>query len=271
MTWLYNYVIIQLINGYITINTIYGRRSKTMSSTKKNVTKGFKPETVKKIVGKLNESIKLYNKYLEDGEKIKLVISSGNSKIGRCLNVSLAPIITCGNCKECKCFCYDVKACLQYKNVVAARAKNTALFRYDRKNFFDQLWQRMEHKKTNKFLRFHVSGEIVDINHIEYIIETAKRFPDFTIWTYTKMYWLVNEYIRQHGNNKNCIPTNLTIMFSEWKGLPMDNPYNMPVFRCVYPEEKAPKGCMKCPGNCDKCKSKNIGCVNGCSVYTYLH
>lgn len=241
-----------------------------MASAKKNVSKGFKPETVKKITKNLSEGVKLYRKYLEDGKQIKLVISSGNSKIGKCMNVSLAPIITCGNCKECKCFCYDVKACLQYKNVRIARAKNTALFRHDRENFFRQLWERMGHKKTNKFLRFHVSGEIADINHLEYMIETARRFPDFVIWTYTKMYWIVNEYIRIHGGNKNCIPENFSIMYSEWKGLPIDNPYNMPVFRCVYPEEEKPD-CMKCPGNCDTCKANNIGCVAAQSVYADLH
>ncbi len=236
-----------------------------------NNAKGFKPETVKKIVKKLNYSVKLYTEYMEKGEQIRLVISNGNSKIGKCMNVSLAPIITCGNCKECKCFCYDVKACLQYTNVVNARAKNTALFRYDRENFFKQLWSRMERKRTNKFLRFHVSGEIVDINHLELMIETAKRFPDFVIWTYTKMYWIVNEYIKNHGGNKNCIPSNFTIMFSEWKGLLIDNPYEMPVFRCVYPEEKKPENCFKCPGNCDICKHGKCGCVNGMSCYVELH
>lgn len=236
-----------------------------------NNAKGFKPETIKKVVTNLKQTEKMYRYYLEKGQELKIVISNGNKKIGKCMNVSLSPIVTCGNCKECSGFCYDVKACLQYKNVVNARAKNTAVFRYDRENFFKQLWIRMEHKKTNKFLRFHVSGEIVDINHLEYMIETAKRFPDFTIWTYTKMYWLVNEYIRQHGGNKSCIPANFTIMFSEWKGLPIDNPYNMPVFRCIYPEEKKPDNAMLCPGNCDICKSNNIGCVCGMSCYVHLH
>ena len=236
-----------------------------------NSAKGFKTETIKKVVANLSATEKAYRKVLEKGEEIKLVISSGNSKIGKCMNVSLSPIVTCGNCKECKSFCYDVKACLQYTNVVNARAKNTALFRYDRINFFEQLWAKMSRKKVNKFLRFHVSGEIVDIDHLELIIETAKKFPDFKIWTYTKMYWIVNQYIKEHGGNKSCIPSNLTIMYSKWKGLPLYNPYDMPVFRCVYPEEGTPTGCMKCPGNCDVCKGKNIGCVNGMSVYTFLH
>ena len=241
-----------------------------MASAKKNVSKGFKPETVQKIVSELQKLIAFFMEFLKNGGFIKLVISMGNSKIGKCMNVSLAPVITCKNCGKCKNFCYDIKACLQYLNVRIARAKNTALFLYDRENFFNQLWDRMSKRKKNKFLRFHVSGEIMDINHLEYMIKTAKRFPDFVIWTYTKMYWIVNEYIRIHGGNKNCIPENFSIMYSEWKGLPIDNPYNMPVFRCVYPEEEKPD-CMKCPGNCDICKANNIGCVAAQSVYADLH
>ena len=242
-----------------------------MASKKTVKSKGFKPETIRKIVEELQVLIAYFLEILKNGGFIKLVISMGNSKIGKCMNVSLAPIITCKNCSKCKSFCYDVKACLQYLNVRIARAKNTALFLYDREQFFTQLWKRMEKRRTNKFLRFHVSGEIMDLNHFEYMVKTAEMFPDFVIWTYTKMYWIVNEYIRIHGEDKNCIPGNFAVMYSEWKGLPIDNPYNMPVFRCIYPEENKPNNCMKCPGNCDICKSNNIGCVNGQSVYTELH
>ena len=241
-----------------------------MENTRKTI-KGFKPETIAKIIASLVLLVKLYTAKLEKGEFVKLVISEGNRKIGRCMNVSLAPILTCGNCKECKYFCYDVKACLQYENVRIARAKNTALFKYSREEFFRQLWERMEHKKTNKFLRFHVSGEIMDVNHFEWIVETARRFPDFKIWTYTKMYTVINQYISEHGGKKSCIPSNLSVMMSEWKGLPIDNPYNLPVFRCVFEGEDKPKKCFECKGNCDFCKEHNCGCVNRQSAYVHLH
>lgn len=237
----------------------------------KKATRGFRPEVIKKVVSLLLKMIAYYRAILDNGGFIKLVTSSGNRKIGRCLNVSLAPIVTCGNCSKCKQFCYDVKAVLQYVNVLYARAKNTALFEYSRELFFAQLWTKMERRKKNLFLRFHVSGEIKDINHLEWIIKTAEKFPQYKIWTYTKMYWTVNQYIMEHGGNKDCLPANLSIMFSEWKGLPIYNPYNMPVFRCIYPEETAPADCMLCPGNCDVCKAENRGCIVGQSSYVHLH
>ena len=109
-----------------------------MKSNKKSV-KGFKAETIKKIVDSLKKLVAFFLAILNNGGFVRLVISAGNSKIGRCMNVSLAPIITCGNCGKCKNFCYDVKACLQYENVRKARAKNTALFLYSRDEFFRQL------------------------------------------------------------------------------------------------------------------------------------
>ena len=240
-----------------------------MKSTQKKAARGFKKETIAKIVAALMALVNYYMNILENGGIVKLVISAGNSKIGRCMNVSLAPVVTCRNCSLCKCFCYDVKACLQYANVRIARAKNTALFLFNRDEFFAQLHAKMARKKTNKFLRFHVSGEIMDCDHFDRMVQTARMFPDFTIWTYTKMYHIVNEWIAKNG--KESIPENFTVMFSEWKGLPIVNPYNMPTFRCIEEDEQPPKGITKCPGNCDICKATKTGCVAGESKYVILH
>lgn len=236
-------------------------------SSRKN--KGFKPETIRKITRALRDLVNQYEKQIARGGKIDLVISNGNIKIGNTMNVSIAPIITCKNCRNCKFHCYDVKACLQYKNVRTARAKNTALFMSDRDLFFSQLWDRMSRRRVNKFLRFHVSGEIVDLDHFCRIVETARRFPDFRIWTYTKVYWIVNEYCRIYG--KESIPENLSVMFSEWRGVPIDNPFSFPVFRCIEEGEQIPEGMNHCPGNCNACKLSGTGCIYGESMYVYLH
>ena len=85
--------------------------------------KGFRPETIQKIVNSLVILINYFLGLLKAGKQVNISISDGNNKIGRCMNVSLAPIVTCANCKECKHYCYDVKACCQYENVRIARAK----------------------------------------------------------------------------------------------------------------------------------------------------
>ena len=232
----------------------------------------YSQETINRTIGILQERISFYN--LMNPDDIKMCISTGNDKIGKTLNVSLAPIITCKNCKECQKYCYDVKAVLAYPSCMDARARNTALFMKDRNAFFARLHKRMKNRRARKALRFHVSGEIVDINHLERIIETAKMFPDWTIWTYTKVYWIVNKYVREHGNSRKvAIPANLHIMFSEWDGLKMNNPYGFPTFRCILKDkpQKLRKGEMVCPGNCDYCLKHKVGCVAGKSVATVEH
>ena len=223
----------------------------------------FSRQVVKKVVSLLTAMILHFMR--QDPESLKLCVSTGNKKIGKVLNVSLAPIVTCGNCSKCMFYCYDIKAVLAYPTVLRARARNTAIFRMNRNVYFEKLYRVMARRKTNKFLRFHVSGEIVDYDHFNRMVKTAIDFPDFKIWTYTKMYWVVNEWIRKNGQ----LPENFSVMFSEWNGVKMDNPYNLPVFRCAFNESD--KVGMECPGNCDVCKENNIGCVGKMSCWVWNH
>lgn len=206
-------------------------------------------------------------------ENLQVSISCGNRKIGKVLNISLPAIFTCGNCAECYKFCYDVKACLQYKNVIMARARNYVILNRNFSGYFQQIRNRMERRRTNKFFRFHVSGDMVSAEYLSEVIKTALMFPEWVIWTYTKEYELVNEYVCTHGGSiEKAIPKNLKIMFSEWKGLDMPNPYGFPVFRCVFRGlEKAPQNQWQCPGNCDICKKANRGCVAGENSWVYDH
>ena len=223
---------------------------------------------------KLHKLFAEYTKKYSDktAEEIKLCISCGNKKIGRVLNVSLPPIITCANCKECKHFCYDVKACLQYPGtVIDARIRNLTILKKSRALYFQTIRNKLSRRRTNKFFRWHVSGDIIDADYLDNMIQIAIDFPAFRFWTYTKNYNLVNEYIATHGGNKeSAIPANLSIMFSEWKGLEMINPYGLPEFSCHFPDEPKPT-CYKCPGNCDVCKAACKGCIAGENTYADLH
>ena len=162
----------------------------------------FSKKTIQKVITMLKKQIAFYMK--KPVNQLKLSVSKGNSKIGKVLNISLAPIVTCCNCVKCMYFCYDIKACLAYPSALLARARNTALFMLSRDEYFNQLHKVMASRKKNFYLRFHVSGEIVDYNHFERMINTALLFPYYRIWTYTKNYYVVNEWIRKHGGNKNC-------------------------------------------------------------------
>ena len=231
----------------------------------------YSKESIKKAVDLMNARRTYYAPIAVD--HIKMAISTGNRKIGRVMNVSLPPILTCANCKECKYLCYDVKACLQYPNtVIDARVRNLSVLMKDRNEYFARIDAAMSRRRKNKFFRWHVAGEILDVDYFNRMIENARRHPDFTIWTYTKNYSVVNAWIKENG--RDAIPANFHVMFSEWRGLDMVNPYKMPEFRVVFKSDAIkpdPKKNHYCPGNCDICKASGRGCIAGETTYCNEH
>ena len=228
---------------------------------------GYSLESLKKVVSSLKNA---KDKYMAMPiEAIKLCISSGNRKIGKAMNVSLPPILSCGNCKECKHFCYDIRACLQYKNVIDARVRNYVILLRDRDLYFSTIDKACTRRKTNKMFRWHVSGDIIDLDYFCRMVEIARNHPDFIFWTYTKMYHIVNEYCDKYG--KESIPANLSVMFSEWRGMETVNPYGFGEFRALYENEEIPESTYYCPGNCDICKAARRGCIANENTCIYIH
>lgn len=224
----------------------------------------YKKESIKKVVTGLKDLISRYMG--KKADTIKMCISTGNKKIGRVMNVSLSPVLTCANCKECKYLCYDIKACLQYKNVRDARARNTALLKLNRDLYFDTIDKAISRRRVNKFFRWHVSGDILDYDYFVRMVEIARKHPDFVFWTYTKNYKVVNMFL-----DVDTLPDNLHVMFSEWRGLEMQNPHNMPEFRVVFKDDAVRPVGFYCPGNCDICKAINRGCLAGETTYCNEH
>lgn len=232
----------------------------------------YKQESIKKMIETMGDTMRKYARVPLD--RIPLCISSGNRKIGRVMNVSLPPVLSCGNCGKCKYFCYDIKACLQYPGtVIDARIRNWTILKRDREEYFRRIEEKISRRRRNKYFRWHVSGDLIDRDYLENVVQIAKRHPDFTFWTYTKMYGLVNEYVADGGR----IPGNLSIMFSEWDGVPVVNPYGFPVFSCRMKagnKNHGPeyfRGLYKCPGNCDVCKSLHRGCIAGENTFADEH
>ena len=250
----------------------------------------YNADTIKRMISNAVELEKDYLLKLRNGENVRVCISKGNRKIGRVMNVSLMPVMTCANCKECKFLCYDIKACNQYKNtVLPARMRNTVLAKYYRDEYFKQISDAMNRRRKNKYFRWHVAGDMMDADYFNRVIENAIAHPDFVIWTYTKNYAVVNAWVDAHGGidaigyrlqpNGDLtaylkVAPNLNIMFSEWRGLEMVNPYHFPEFRVVFkddavkPDEKTN---FYCSGNCDICKASGRGCLAGENVYCNEH
>lgn len=236
----------------------------------------YKMETIKKLLALFDAIINWLMEVPLD--KLHVSISKGNRKIGRVMNVSTPPILACGNCRNCKHFCYDIKACLQYINVRIARCRNIVILRRDRNKFFDEIDDAITRRRKNKYFRWHVAGDIIDYDYFCRMVEIAKKHTDFTFWTYTKMYSIVNQYVKEHGNDrKTAIPDNFNVMFSEWDGMPLINPYGFKIFTCkmkygnINHDDKFFDNLFKCPGNCDICKENNTGCIGYMDTYADEH
>jgi hypothetical protein len=197
----------------------------------------------------------------------------------------MMPIFTCGNCANCKHYCYDIKACYRYEGTLRARARNTVLARKYRESYFSQINEELKHHKTHKYFRWHVAGDILDYDYLENMLKIAIENPDWTFWTYTKMYGFVNHWIDLNGE----LPANFKCMFSVWNGVPVYNPHNLPTFSVLMEADKEREqelfgGVFKCRGNCDFCKAdfkgnedfpsnegKCRGCIAGESAYADEH
>ena len=248
----------------------------------------YKDETLARYEAMAREMVAFYRDEIRAGRIPKMRLSSGNSKIGRVKNFSTLAILTCGNCGECKHFCYAVKDAIRFpENVMRARAINTALLWYAPQELYLQFREYFGNpRRRNRNFRFDVSGEI-STRLLHMIVSIARDFPSYTIWMYTKMYAVVNRYVARHARalgiletagaaiRRAVIPSNLYIMFSKWDGVPMENPYQFPVFAVkMTAGNREPMEWSKmfhCPGDCQVCLRNHCGCIAGEDTYNEEH
>ena len=179
---------------------------------------------------------------------MKLTISEGNMKIGRIPNVSLPPIVSCRSDAPCTNDCYALKA-LHRKTVHAAWWGNWDLLQADPERYFSEidlyLWRRRVDKrfKPVRFFRWHVSGDIPNIDYLEEMKRIARIYSETRFLCFTKRYDL----------NYNGLPSNLSIIFSAWPGLPMPTRRFPIAWMQDGTETRIPSSALECPGNCQNC------------------
>lgn len=159
-------------------------------------------------------------------------------------------------------FCYALKGRYVFKNVQAAMEKRFASLTND-------LWvEAMTYligKVKNPHFRWHDSGDIQGVWHLEKIVKIAKNLPQVSFWLPTREYAFVSEYIEKGGE----VPSNLTIRLS---ALMMDGPAPVGIAQrlglCVSGASKV--GNFNCPsskqgnkcGDCRACWDKNQFAIN---------
>lgn len=181
-------------------------------------------------------------------------ISKANSKMGDIRSVSLPSHLTCA-ASPCWETCYAHKLERIRPNVRSAYRKNLDILQKEP----DKYWREVEAAvMISRFFRFHVSGDIPDASYLHSLVGVANRNPHCEILCFTKRYQLVNDLLS--GGEK--LPENLHLLFSVWRGFPVENRFSLPEAHVLYRDgtTTARADAVSCSNNCSECAVTNSGC-----------
>jgi hypothetical protein len=194
-------------------------------------------------------------------------ISKGNSKLGAIPSVSLPACTTCNPSAPCFKKCYALRLERRYKNTRDAYTRNLSILSSDPGAYWLQV---KAAASMARFFRYHVSGDIPNIEYFAQMVQAARDLPATSFLAFTKQYNIVNQYINDGG----AIPDNLKIIFSNWGAWKCDNPHGLPVCEIVLKGSEPAPDWKICGGNCTECACRGVGCwelQNGQTIAIYEH
>ena len=107
--------------------------------------------------------------------------------------------------------CYALKGnYVRYKHVDKLRPKTLKLKEILWVNAMVYLIQNQGNQKDKNYFRWHDSGDLQNVTHLQKIVEVCKRTPDVKHWLPTREYKFVTDYIKTYGD----LPKNLIIRLS---------------------------------------------------------
>jgi len=99
-----------------------------------------------------------------------------------------------------------------------------------------------------RYFRFHDTGDLQSAQHLEAIVEIAKRFPQVSFWVPTKERKIVSNYLKSFGN----FPSNLVVRVSmPMIGQDPSDFHGLPI-ACV--DSSKAKPCRMINGECGSCR-----------------
>lgn len=187
--------------------------------------------------------------------------------MGAIPSVSLPACTTCNPGAPCFAKCYARRMTARRPNVGAAYAKNLEIYKNGFFNYFGQI---ADATITARFFRYHVSGDIPDMEYLKGMCSVAIARPHCVFLSFTKQYNIVNDFIKA-GNR---LPPNLKIIFSNWGKWNCENPYKLPQCEIIFKGETPAPDWKICGGNCTACACRGVGCwelKNGETIAIYEH
>lgn len=104
--------------------------------------------------------------------------------------------------------CYALKGRYGFPNV-----KNALQRRFERISdaaWVDAMTIAIGGTESSGFFRWHDSGDIQSLEHLQKIVQIAKNLPHITFWLPTREYSIVGDYVKKYG----AFPDNLTVRLS---------------------------------------------------------
>lgn len=158
--------------------------------------------------------------------------------------------------------CYALKGRYVFPNVQRALEK-----RFESMSnplWVDAMVISISHFEKSGFFRWHDSGDVQNITHLESIVEIAKRLPHISFWLPTREYSIIGQYVLKHGS----FPENLTVRLSSFM---LEGPPPVSVAKSYGVQTSGvSKTGFTCPaskqgnlcGDCRACWKKDVDNVN---------
>ena len=155
------------------------------------------------------------------------------------------------------------------KSCFTAWTRNLDIYRNNPESYWLQL---RAHCSMVSAFRFHVGGDIPDIQYLEGMIKLARDCKNCQFLVFTKRAEWVNDKISALKKQKKALPKNLHIVISNWGSWTLPNPYGLPITN-VIPRHTTPAeieklvsdGSTICPSKhgewgCADCFKAGINC-----------
>ena len=209
----------------------------------------------KEIRQKFMEALKEAMEEVKSGKVTSVSISKGNVKMGSVPSVSTLPLLTCpaicnGTCAES---CYASKIANLRSSVLKSYARNTALLMLKPEFYWMDVKRAM---MATRFFRFHVSGDILNKEYFENMVNACEANTHCQVLVFTKRFEIVNAWIKENGD----LPENLHILFSGWETMKPINPNKLPETNVYNKNETPDEKWLLCGGNCFECGCRGVGC-----------
>ena len=208
-----------------------------------------------KVLAKFYDALREATEEVKTGAVSRVSISNANSKMGNVASVSILPFLSCpGRCAgSCGVKCYAAKLANLRPSVLKSYARNQALAMYRP----DLYWAQVNVAVMSvRYFRFHVSGDILNRDYFDHVVEVARNNQKTEILMFTKRYEIVNKWIADNGE----LPENLHILFSGWENLKPVNPHKLPETNVFKSEDEIRDDWKLCGGNCFNCACRGVGC-----------